>query len=507
MAKHKQIQPSREQLDLISHLVQNIEKGLKKISDKLVDEELPKVAIIESTTTETTETTEITETTETTETKDDTKPSDSREIHRHLKGVVRVGTIVKTLFLKTDRDIHLVVLTSSPPTYSFIKRISEELESELVLMTKEQDEARNAELEKEKVEKPVVAESNEVEMTPVDGAVATQKNQETGNGLNYQTTYQPPKVIYHLEKTEALIKTEACIEIKCELPDSEFLAETDDHYRIKISFTSMSLVQANSENPSEQKTSDVSLEKCKEALTEIRRVKWFNARLKPIANAILILRIMRDLCQRSPTWSVLNDWLLELVIDKCFLKNKYEDITLKLRTVFECISNGILFMPKLSIQHKPYEAPEPMVTEKSNDTGMKSDVEDITKEVVKPKAIEKSLKAIENSVTLGFCDPCAEIKSETNVFDAYLTIQQSEELTLAAQNSLRLIAFRKTHELLAIDVIKMSAHPYKNKRPHHFDGKFKRFNRSKEQNTSEVEEVVKVEESAVKAETMAVESN
>ena len=49
LVKHKQIQPSRDQLDLISHLVTNIEKALKKISDKLVDEELKKLPATEAT--------------------------------------------------------------------------------------------------------------------------------------------------------------------------------------------------------------------------------------------------------------------------------------------------------------------------------------------------------------------------------------------------------------------------------------------------------------------------
>lgn len=67
------------------------------------------------------------------------KPDETKENHRHLKGVVRVGTIVKTLFLKSDRDIHLVVLTSKAPEYAFVKRISDELDNELVLLVKEQE--------------------------------------------------------------------------------------------------------------------------------------------------------------------------------------------------------------------------------------------------------------------------------------------------------------------------------------------------------------------------------
>lgn len=196
--------------------------------------------------------------------------------------------------------------------------------------------------------------------------------------------YTPPKIIYNLDKSESLIKREACINIECELPEGEFLAESNDNYRIKISFTSMSLLPSASQTEKdtvEQPTTDIALEKCMHALTEIRRVKWFNARLKPIANAILILRIMRDMCQRNPTWNVLSDWLLELTVEKCFVRNKYEDITMKLRAVFECIGSGILFMSALSMQCKSYLPHAKMPVVKSTDAEMKDVTEGKTESI------------------------------------------------------------------------------------------------------------------------------
>ena len=57
---------------------------------------------------------------------------------------------------------------------------------------------------------------------------------------------------------------------------------------------------------------------------------------------------------------------------------------------------------------------------------------------------------------LGFNDPVLGAESG-NVFEAGLTPQQREELTVAAQNGLRLVAFQKIHELLGIDMIKQVA--------------------------------------------------
>ena len=349
LAKHRQIQPSADQLDLINEVITSIEKGLKAISDRLLAEELEHLNL--------------------------NQLENSKETHRHLKGVVRVGTIVKTLFLKSDRDMHLVVLTSGTPSYSLVKRIGEELESELL-------------------HKPPTL--------PTD----INTNPESS---------RHKKIIYLLDKEESLIKTEAALVVKCDLPDElANCLDENNFYKVKISFTATSLLSDNVE------ITDIDIKKCKEALTEIQRVKWFNIRLKPIANAILILRIMRDLCQRSPTWSALSDWLLELIVEKCFVKNKYEDVTFKFRAVFECISSGIFYIPQLAL------------TVPSRET------------------------QIINENVLGFNDPVVGDELG-NVFEASLTPQQREELTVAAQNGLRLVAFQKIHELLGIDMIKQQA--------------------------------------------------
>jgi hypothetical protein len=474
LAKHKQIQPSRDQLDLIGHLVTNIEKSLKKISDKLVDEELEKLPKTEL----------APAVVETTNGGEEVKPDESKENHRHLKGVVRVGTIVKTLFLKTDRDIHLVVLTSKMPTYAFVKRVSSELDTELCLLAKEQ----------------VVNSDTEIKMS----------TGEVG-GLQEELAkpeYKPPKIMHHIDASESLIKSEACINLKFELPESEFLAEANDNYRVKISFTSMSLLPSTTQTPTATDTkptiSDISEEKCKSALTEIRRVKWFNARLKPIANAILILRIMRDMCQRNPTWTCLNDWLLELIIDKCFVRNKYEDITMKLRAVFECISSGILFMTAMSMQVKPH-----IVQSKS--AAMK-DKDGVNNPTLPTEADVKDIQLVaeipENpDITIGFTDPCAEIKSEANVFETHLSIQQREELTASAQTFLRMISFRKAHEVLAIDLIKMPA--YK-PRLSYIENKFRRLHGGRngpggKAVESEVEGEVKLENDEPMAEAITTD--
>ena len=139
--------------------------------------------------------------------------------------------------------------------------------------------------------------------------------------------------------------------------------------------------------------------KCQHALDEIRRTKWFSVKLKPIANAMLVLRVMRDFCRRTPTWFVLDDWLLELVVEKCFVRNKYEKVPLKFRAIFESLSSGMLFLPELS-----------------------------------------------GSTGLELVEPCRQ----ESVF-AKMTAQQKEDLTASAQHALRLIAFKRIGQILALD--------------------------------------------------------
>ena len=95
-------------------------------------------------------------------------------------------------------------------------------------------------------------------------------------------------------------------------------------------------------------------------------------------------------------------------------------MTFKFRAVFECISSGIFYIPQLAL------------TVPSRET------------------------QIINENVLGFNDPVVGDELG-NVFEASLTPQQREELTVAAQNGLRLVAFQKIHELLGIDMIKQQA--------------------------------------------------
>jgi hypothetical protein len=226
-------------------------------------------------------------------------------------------------------------------------------------------------------------------------------------------THQLNKNALKLVRDESLVKTEACAYIVYEYkqPDADF-------YRVKLSFTSTKLdhdlSQINVLNCSKD---SLPVEKCLDAIDEIRRTKWFSVKLKPIANAMLVLRVMRDFCRRTPTWFVLSDWLLELIVDKCFVRHKYEKVSLKFRTIFEAISSGMFFLRTLIVSHS-------------------------TNATTNGESVVESVDIV---------DPCKK-DSTSSVFDV-LTLQQKEDITSSAQHALRLIAFKRINQVLALDAV------------------------------------------------------
>ena len=57
-------------------------------------------------------------------------------------------------------------------------------------------------------------------------------------------------------------------------------------------------------------------DRCISALAELRHVKWFHSRALSRHSCTVVIRILRDLCLRNPTWSPLDCWAIELLVEK-----------------------------------------------------------------------------------------------------------------------------------------------------------------------------------------------
>ena len=137
-------------------------------------------------------------------------------------------------------------------------------------------------------------------------------------------------------------------------------------------------------------------ERCLEALAALRHAKWFQARASGRQSCVMIIRIMRDICGRIPTWEPLPVFALELLVEKVLAS---AGMPLSpgdaLRRVFEAVSGGIL-LPR----------------------------------------------------SPGFLDPC---EKEPQDAAKGLTGQEREEITASAQQCLRYISFRQIHRVLGMD--------------------------------------------------------
>jgi len=120
------------------------------------------------------------------------------------------------------------------------------------------------------------------------------------------------------------------------------------------------------------------------------------ARAAGLQSCVIVIRILRDLCQRVPTWAPLNTWAMELLTEKV-ISSAGQPLSPgdALRRVFEALASGII-MPG---------GP-------------------------------------------GLLDPCEKEPSDALII---LTPQEREDITSSAQHALRLIAFRQIHKVLGMD--------------------------------------------------------
>lgn len=169
---------------------------------------------------------------------------------------------------------------------------------------------------------------------------------------------------------------------------------------VKISLTSPLLrEEANSTAANEQVSPSsedlLPREPCLQALAALRHAKWFQARATGLQSCVMIMRIMRDLCQRIPIWGHITQWAMELLIEKV-----------------------------ISSAGGPLTPGECM---------------------------RRVMEAIASSILIngpGLLDPC---EKEPEDALAALSKQQREDITVSAQMFLRFIAFRQIHKVLGME--------------------------------------------------------
>lgn len=142
-------------------------------------------------------------------------------------------------------------------------------------------------------------------------------------------------------------------------------------------------------------------QRCLVALASLRHAKWFQARVNGLKSCVIVLRILRHMCNRVPAWEPLKGWPLELICEKAIATcNRPLGAGEALRRVMECLASGIL------LPGGP-----------------------------------------------GLHDPCE--KEPTNTLSA-MTDEEAEAITSNAQHALRLMAFGQIYKVLDMDPLPSS---------------------------------------------------
>ncbi|KAM4696667.1 spermatid perinuclear RNA-binding protein [Rhinophrynus dorsalis] len=266
--------------------------------------------------------------------KDDNEESASKdESGRVLCGVMRIGLVAKGLLIKDDMELELVLLCKEKPTESLLTTVKENLPLQIQKLTDE---------------------SYQVEQCMEEACLIIQNSKE-------------PKLT-----------------LKVILTSPQFREEDNR-------------AGGGVENVAMKDLPDLlDRQKCLNALASLRHAKWFQARANGLKSCVIVLRILRDLCNRVPTWAQLKGWPLELICEKAIgTCNRPLGAGEALRRVMECLASGIL------LPGGP-----------------------------------------------GLHDPCE--REPTDAL-AYMTVKEREEITHSAQHALRLMAFGQIYKVLQMD--------------------------------------------------------
>uniref|UniRef100_A0A3P9PB41 Spermatid perinuclear RNA-binding protein-like n=1 Tax=Poecilia reticulata TaxID=8081 RepID=A0A3P9PB41_POERE len=171
--------------------------------------------------------------------------------------------------------------------------------------------------------------------------------------------------------------------------------------RLTLKITLTSLTMREEEDDDEDVLDRL---KCQAALTALRHAKWFqvsSARVADLKSCLVVLRVLRDVCNRQPEWQPLQGWPLELICEKAVAtSNRPLGPGEALRRVMECVASGIL------LPGGP-----------------------------------------------GVHDPC---EREPRDVLTQLSAQEADALTRSAQHALRLIAFGQLYKVLNMDPLPAS---------------------------------------------------
>uniref|UniRef100_A0A8C4QJS4 DZF domain-containing protein n=1 Tax=Eptatretus burgeri TaxID=7764 RepID=A0A8C4QJS4_EPTBU len=177
----------------------------------------------------------------------------------------------------------------------------------------------------------------------------------------------------------------------------------------------------------ENKADVLDRQKCLKALTAVRHTKWFQGRRFIQKSFIIVLRVMRDLCNRVHTWKPLQGWVIELLCEKAIMTCIRPIGTAEaLRRVFECLAAGMLHKDKPGILDPCEKEPKDVL-----DGITAQQKEDITKSAQVPHTLILLLQLLQLSSSTHPSTFATSMSFSFTVSNASLpTVQSSKNISV-----------------------------------------------------------------------------
>uniref|UniRef100_A0A3P9M8H2 Spermatid perinuclear RNA-binding protein n=1 Tax=Oryzias latipes TaxID=8090 RepID=A0A3P9M8H2_ORYLA len=377
MAKHSTIYPSSQELEAVQTLVSTVECALKHVSDWLDQTSGNAHNQFDSQPEDSTE-------------EDDpgVEPSEAAEeaaeCYREsssgglLCGVMRIGLVAKGLLIKGDMNLDLVLMCRDKPTAALLDTVCQNLPTQIQKLTEEKYEVTSSLPEAAILVKTTTEPKLTLKVTLTSPAMREDEEEE--------------------EEEEEEDEGEEELESGGEVGETveEVKGEKEEHVPENGQVLGAAAQKVEAEEEEEEEGEVLDRHRCLLALAALRHAKWFQARVNGLKSCVIVLRILRDICNRHPNWEPLKGWPLELICEKAIATcNRPLGAGEALRRVMECLASGIL------LPGGP-----------------------------------------------GLHDPCEKEPTDTL---ANMTDQQAEAITCSAQHSLRLMAFGQIYKVLEME--------------------------------------------------------
>ncbi|XP_034459088.1 spermatid perinuclear RNA-binding protein isoform X2 [Hippoglossus hippoglossus] len=381
MAKHSTIYPSSQELEAVQTLVSTVECALKHVSDWL-DKSRSNVDSKPADSTEEDDPgDEPSEETVESSNSCSNKESSSGGV---LCGVMRIGLVAKGLLVKGDMDLELVLMCKGKPTQTLLDTVCHHLPTQIEKLTEEKYEVTSSSPEAAILVQTTTEPKLTLKITLTSPTMREDDDEEEEEEEQEEEEEE--------EQEEAVENGEDGEEEQEEVQEEVKEEEEEKEKNGQVLGAAAHRVEAEEEEEGEV----LDRHRCLLALAALRHAKWFQARVNGLKSCVIVLRILRDMCNRHPVWEPLKGWPLELICEKAIATcNRPLGAGEALRRVMECLASGIL------LPGGP-----------------------------------------------GLHDPCE--KEPTNTL-ANMTDQQAGAITFRAQHALRLMAFGQIYKVLEME--------------------------------------------------------